>query len=245
MSFTFYERQFYDKLYERCDEEIKNIDQNNLNEPIFRQNLLNTAKVCRQKLSKYLNANNYEKVNNNHTNERIINENKLIARNKGESDISLNKVRAEQNISNNGTKSEFDAQVLQCVESVDHYYDVKLINSIKQYNCKYSNECNYTTQSIHLISTHIYLNHITSKQIKSPKSKDKEVAKNAIQLKEDQKNALRFSRKDPKNLNTICSKHKINRYRKKILDKGKCIHVCNYENRGLASKYTANVDSYS
>jgi hypothetical protein len=126
------------------------------------------------------------------TNELIINnENKLMAHNKGESDISLNKVAAQQNISNNGAKCEFDAQVLQSVENVDHYYHyyyfVEQINSIKQYNCKYSNECNYTTQSIHLISTHIYLNDMSSKQIKSPQSKDKAVAKNAIQSKEDQK----------------------------------------------------------
>ncbi len=188
------EREFYNKLYERCDKEIKNIDQNNLNEPIFRQNLLNTKKVCREKLSKYFNVknyennkSNYEKVNNNETNERIINnENKLIARNEEESHISLNKVAAQQ-ISNNGAKSEFDAQVSQSFENVDHYYEVKQINSIKQYNCKYSNQCNYSTQSIHFISTHIYLNHISSKEIKSPESKDKEVAKNAIQSKEDQK----------------------------------------------------------
>jgi hypothetical protein len=60
------ETQFYDKLHERCDKQIKNIDQNNSNEPIFRQNLLNTKKVCREKLSKYFNVENYEKVNNNH-----------------------------------------------------------------------------------------------------------------------------------------------------------------------------------
>ncbi len=38
-------------------------------------------------------------------------------------------------------------------------------------------------------------------------------------------------------------KENINRYRQKILDKGKCIHVCNYENCGLkfASKYTRNL----
>jgi hypothetical protein len=50
------ERDFYEKLYERCVQEIKNIDENNLNEPIFRQNLSNTKIVCLQKLFKDINC---------------------------------------------------------------------------------------------------------------------------------------------------------------------------------------------
>jgi hypothetical protein len=45
-------KSFYEKLYKRCVQEIKIIDENNLNEPIFRLNLLNTKIVCLQKFSK-------------------------------------------------------------------------------------------------------------------------------------------------------------------------------------------------
>jgi hypothetical protein len=50
------ERDFYEKLYERCIQEIKSIDGNNLNEPIFIQNLSNTKMVCLQKLFKDINC---------------------------------------------------------------------------------------------------------------------------------------------------------------------------------------------
>jgi hypothetical protein len=44
-------KSFYEKLYDRCVQKIKAIDDNNLDEQIFRQNLLNTMAVCLQKLA--------------------------------------------------------------------------------------------------------------------------------------------------------------------------------------------------
>jgi len=44
-------KSFYEKLYDRCVEQIKAIDDNNSDEQIFRQNLLNTMAVCLQKLA--------------------------------------------------------------------------------------------------------------------------------------------------------------------------------------------------
>ncbi len=43
-------KSFYEKLYDRCIHEIKAIDNNDSNEPIFGQNLLNAITVCLLKL---------------------------------------------------------------------------------------------------------------------------------------------------------------------------------------------------
>jgi hypothetical protein len=44
-------KSFYEKLYDRCVQQIKAIDDNHSDEQIFRKNLFNTMTVCLQKLA--------------------------------------------------------------------------------------------------------------------------------------------------------------------------------------------------
>ncbi len=72
---SFNSKEFFEELYDKCFDEIQNIDDNHLNEPIFRRNLLLTMTVCLQTLAKHCTDDSFAHNNSPHeeqTNKKIV-----------------------------------------------------------------------------------------------------------------------------------------------------------------------------
>jgi hypothetical protein len=135
------ERDFYEKLYERCVQEIKNIDENNLNEPIFRQNLSNTKIVCLQKFFEGINCEIESKceANDNKINElKILNkDSKAVHFNTitiNKEDIQLN---YRMNLKNISTKMIDCSNLLSLKRNHKNYRQISEKNekSLKLFKC--------------------------------------------------------------------------------------------------------------
>jgi len=49
---------------------------------------------------------------------------------------------------------------LQSLKGLKQYFELKVINGIKQYFCKFNNKCNYYSRDSSQMATHLNLSHI-------------------------------------------------------------------------------------
>jgi hypothetical protein len=116
---------------------------------------------------------------------------------------------------------------LQSLKNVEQYFELKVINDIKQYFCKYKINCNFKTKLTQHMARHIHLSHIQITKFKCNQINCNKVFKSPATLRQHELNHLcGFEIINGKNLNTICGNKSINRYRNRVLINDKKFFEC-------------------
>jgi hypothetical protein len=116
---------------------------------------------------------------------------------------------------------------LQSLKGLKQYFELKVINGIKQYFCKFNNKCNYFTKRSQGMAFHINIFHLKTRKFKCSQNNCEKVFSNPHTLSEHELNHLcGYGFGIGSKINTICGNKSINRYRNRALINDKKLYEC-------------------